>query len=369
MPTGWKPAHEVLDKTTAVPTIFPGFNVATRVGGLPVRRIHTVHGPTHGGKSAFVLGLLRSFIDAGHPGAYIDAEHATPKDFVNELFERDIDTIPHLMADRPRSYEETITKVDSFLAWVGRQRVGNPTAKDPKDRRPARPDLCSIIIVDSINKLTPRRELDKILTASGEIKNAGKKGESGADELTKGHHARYRAALNQAWLDHLVPLLADANCALVLIAQERDGDEDAFNMEDMVHIKGGAALLFDASCIVRVMKGFPVRKTESDKESPVIGFGHRLRLWKNKVGHMNGRWTNADFHLSNGVLIRPGFDTARDAVKVGEELGVIQRNEGSSWYTWGKKKWQGINAASTSLTKDPASLAALLAAINAKIAA
>ena len=68
-PKGWKPAAEVLDRVTAVRTCFPDYDRALRVGGHPVRRVTTVHGPTHGGKSAFVAGLLRSFVDQGHPAA------------------------------------------------------------------------------------------------------------------------------------------------------------------------------------------------------------------------------------------------------------------------------------------------------------
>lgn len=365
LPKDWKLAGEVIDTVTSVPTIFPDFNRATRVGGLPVRRIHTVHGPTHGGKTAFILGLLRSFIDLGHPGAYIDAEHATPREFMDECFERDIRGIPHLFAMRPESYEETITSVDSFLAWVARLRTGNPTAKDPKERSPASPNLCSIIVIDSINKLTPSRELKNILAASGEIK-AGPAGKTGADELAKGHHARYRAALNQAWLDHLVPMLAKANCALVIIAQERDEDADGFEMKDIVKVKGGAALLFDASLLVRVMKSYPIWTVASDKTSPMVGFGHRARLWKNKVGHMDGRYSDCTFHLSNGRLVRSGFDRARDALEVGKKLGVVAETSGG-WMTWKKSRWQGMNKAVVALTEKPELLAQMIAAIDAAV--
>lgn len=364
LPKDWAQAGEVLDRVTAVPTIFPDFNRATTVGGLPVRRIHTVHGPTHGGKTAFILGLLRSFVDLGHAAAYIDAEHATPKEFANECFGQDIDGIPNLFASRPKTYEETITKVDSFLAWVARERAGDPDAKEKAKRIPARPNLCSIIVVDSINKLTPARELANILAADGEIK-AGKGGKgNGADELAKGHHARYRAALNQAWLDHLVPLLAKANCALVLIAQERDDDVDAFEMKDIVKVKGGAALLFDASLLVRVMKAYPVRVSASDKESPICGFAHRARLWKNKVGHMTGRYSDCVFNLSNGALIAPGFDMARDAVTVGQSIGIVKES-GGAWLTWKRNRWQGVNKAVVGLSAKPELLAELMAEVNA----
>lgn len=355
LPRGWKPASEVLDKVTVVPTPFPDFNRATRVGGLPVRRIHTIHGPTHGGKSAFVGGLIKGFVEQGHAACYVDAEHATPNEFFAELLGGPLDDFPGFLAERPRSYEEIIEKVDSFLAWVKGLRL------DPKNPNP---DLCSIIVIDSINKLTPKRELKNILDAQGEIKK-GRNGENGADELAKGHHARYRAALNQAWLDHLVPLLADANCAFVIIAQERGEDEDGYEMKDIVKVKGGAALLFDASILARVEKAAPDRDGDG-KDAPIIGFRHRVRIWKSKVSHMDGRWTDCYFHLSNGVLTPAGFATARDALLAGEKLGILELNK--AWVTWktAKKRWNGRPRAVVELTKDRAALAKLCAEIDAK---
>ena len=58
---GFQPAAEVLTKVRAVPTIFPQFDHATKVGGLPVERFMLVHGPSANGKSTMVLGLIRSF--------------------------------------------------------------------------------------------------------------------------------------------------------------------------------------------------------------------------------------------------------------------------------------------------------------------
>ena len=48
---GWRPAAEVLTRVRAVPTIFPQIDRATRVGGWPIERIATVHGPSNHGKA------------------------------------------------------------------------------------------------------------------------------------------------------------------------------------------------------------------------------------------------------------------------------------------------------------------------------
>lgn len=341
-PKGWGKASDALERVTAVRTIFPDFNLGTRIGGLPTKRIMTVHGPTHGGKSAFVLGLERSFVDADMPGALVDAEHSTPKDFIDNLFGRDIDDIGHFFADRPSSYQETIEKVDAYLKWVGEIRKGT------KDK-PGHPELASILAVDSVNKLVPDRELEQ-LSKSG-------------DNLDKGW-GRYRAAMNQAWLDHLTPLLGAANCAFVVVAQERE-QKDAKPWE-IPQVKGGAALLYDASLIGRVSKAEPLRDgADDDKKAPIVGFRHRVRIWKSKVGAMDGFHTDIVFHLSNGALVPAGFDTARDALHVGRKLDIIDVS--GSWLSWKKRRWQGERKAHIAIANDPELLAELLAEINIRI--
>ena len=314
--SGVRQAKEVLDRVTAVPTIFPDFDRATRVGGLPVRRIHTIHGPTHGGKTAFVVGLVKSFVMRGFAGCYIDAEHATDLDFVESIMKEDIHS-PTFVAERPDSYESTIAKVDDFLKMV-------------REVRKKHPEFCSIMVVDSINKLTPERELKTVL------KGGTVDGKKGAKEMTKGHQGRYRAQVNQAWLDHLTPKLAAANCACVLIAQERSEGDDPWDYA----IKGGAAIQYDSSLIVRVMKASPVFRDQNDKKNEgILGFRHKIRIHKSKVGHMDGRYTDGHFHISNGKMTPPGLDKARDLFMVGVGTDVIEQK--GSWYKYGRKKVQG----------------------------
>ena len=335
---GWRPAAEVLDLVTSVRTVFPDFNRAVRVGGLPVRRIHTVHGPTHGGKTAFVLGLVKSFVDRGFLAGYVDAEHALGREFAAELV-TELEHRPNFLAVRPDSYEQTIARVDAFLGRAAEVRKTFPEAK-------------AILVVDSINKLVPERELEKLLK-QGEIT------EKGAKELAKAHHGRYRAALNQAWLDQLTPKIARADVALLLIAQERDEEDTTDFFRDSFKVKGGAALLFDASLVMRVMKATPIFLAGAEKKNDTIcGFAHRVRIWKSKVGHMDGRHTDAAFHLSNGRLIPAGLDTARDAFKVGTELGIVKSSE--SWFSYGGRRIQGQNKVIEWLHGNPARLASLL---------
>lgn len=340
---GWGPAAEVLDTVTSVRTVFPDFNRAVRVGGLPVRRIHTVHGPTHGGKTAFVLGLVKSFADRGYLAGYVDAEHALGREFAAELV-ADLERRRNFLAVRPDSYEQTIARVDAFLSKAARVREKIPDAK-------------SILVIDSINKLVPERELEKLLK-QGEIN------EKGAKELAKGHHGRYRAALNQAWLDQLTPKIARAECALVIIAQEREEDDPRSWFADNFKVKGGQALLFDASLVIRVSKASPIFLPGAEKKNDSIcGFAHRVRIWKSKVGHMDGRHSDCVFHLSNGRLTPPGLDTPRDAMVVGSALGIVKQS--GSWYSYKGRRNQGEPKTIQWLHANPGRLGELLDEIGA----
>lgn len=362
VPAGWKPASEVLDRVTAVPTRFIDFNRASRVGGLPVRRIHTIHGPTSQGKSSFCGGLAESFVSQGDVGAYIDAEHSTPDEYFSELFGMPLKDVPNFYAERPKNYQQTITKVDAFLSYMKNLRVAELKA----NRRAPH----SIVVVDSINKLVPKQELAALMGTDAEPGAAPARGgkpakKAGGDAIDKGW-GRLRAAMNQAWLDHLTPLLGDADCALVLVAQERAEEDDlSWDPSRNVTIKGGGSLTFDASMIMRVSKGAPVRMEKDVEGSPIVGFKHRIRIWKSKVGHLDGRYTDCFFHLSNGKLTPAGFDSARDIVEVAKDMEIIK---GGSWLSWRKKRWQGEKRAVLALSSDRSLEADVLAEVTEAIA-
>ena len=62
----FRPAREVLTLVKAVPTRFPQFDHATRVGGLPIERFMLLHGPSNHGKT----GIGGQHVRGGYePGA------------------------------------------------------------------------------------------------------------------------------------------------------------------------------------------------------------------------------------------------------------------------------------------------------------
>ena len=346
----WAPASEVLEWIRAVRTRFLGFNRAARVGGIPIDRVTVVSGATHGGKTLYLLGLLYSFLEAGHIAAFIDAEGTTPQEFAAELM-GDIKRMPRFIAPPGvLTFERAIDAVSDLVDGLAKHR-----AKEP--------NLCGIVVVDSVTKLAPKGELDKVKKKH-------------AEELTKGHHGRGRASVIQSWLDNLTPRLRGSNLAVVLVAQERDlgideggkrpaGVADGTDwLEPGVKMKGGKSLEFDSSLLVRVTKSEPVLLDPTDKRSAIVGWKHRVRIRKSKVAHMDGYFSESFFHVSNGAGDTPaGFDVARDALEVGTDVGVVKLD--GAWYKWAPrsggamKKWQGGRAALSYLSKHPDALAAL----------
>lgn len=350
----WAPAHEVLEPVRAVRTRFVGFNHAARVGGLPIDRITVVSGATHGGKTLFLLGLISSFLEAGHVGAFVDAEGTTPEEFAAELM-GDIRRMPRFIAPGGvLTFETAIDAVSDLIDGVVRHRQREP-------------NLCGIVVVDSVTKLAPKGEIDKVKRKH-------------AEELTKGHHGRARAAVIQSWLDNLTPRLRGSGLAVVLVAQERDlgeetgrpaGVSDGTDWTEVgVKMKGGRSLEFDSSLLARITKSEPVRLVPDDKKSPIVGWRHRVRIRKSKVAHMDGYYSEAHFHVSNGAGDTPaGFDVARDALDVGVEVGALKLD--GSWYKWAParggamRKWQGQRAALSYLTKNPGALNELVHHVSA----
>lgn len=365
VPLGWQPAAEALPTISAVRTIFPDFNLRSRIGGLPSERVVVVHGATHGGKTACVIGLIASYLLGGHAVAYVDAEHSTPREYMAQLVEQvtgtPIDQLGGFFAKRPKNYEDTITDVDRFLHFM-------------KEQRRANPELRALIVVDSLNELTPKRELEQMLSginkeSSGEEGAKAKRGpragkDKGGDNIDKGW-GRVRAQLNAAWLSHLIPRLAEAGCTLVAIAQEKEGEDREVWEQDLMdeyEILGGKKSKYAASMLLRVVKVRPVREGEG-RDAETLSWEHRIRIWKSKVGPMEGRWTDCTFYLR----LDGSFDVARNLIHTGKELGVITKSDGSAWMSFGGVRVNGERALVARLEKDSALLDKLAAAVNAAV--
>lgn len=330
----FRPAREVLKRVRAVPTIFPQFDHAVRVGGLPIERFMLLHGPSGMGKTSFALGLIRSFLARDHFALLLDAERTTPIDWVEKMVGPLADH-PGFLAERPTTYEDTILKVRSFL--------NTTIALREKGKIPD--DTAALIVVDSLRKLVPSDLMKEILS---EV--TAKSGTTAGRD----RGAQLKAKMNAAWMDELVPLLEAAQCSFVAIAREmQDPDADVWAKKFGTDYKvgGGGSIYYEASLVMRAERAGWITHGEG-KERLVYGERNRITIRKTKVAGKDDKVSVGYFNTSNGVLIPEGFDLARDLLQLGERLGVVKKS-GSSFTCGGKKLGVGEHAAVKNITKDP----------------
>jgi RecA/RadA recombinase len=333
----FRPAPSVLTRVRAVPTIFPQFDHRVRVGGLPIERLTLLHGESGGGKTYLSIGLLLSFLLKDHFAALIDAERTTPISWLEKAM-GEYSQHPFFFAARPATYEETVGKVRDFVKEVRKARMGGKV----KD------DTSAIIVLDSIRKLVPKDQWDRIVKES---KREAK------DDNVRNRGAQIKAQMNAAWLDELIPLLEETQTTMVIIAREM-ADPDAppprtFNgrkAAPATKTGGGAALFYDASLDLRCTR---VKQYGKETDGKFVSYGdvHRVDVTKSKVSGRESFRTQCTFNISNGTFVPQGFDRGRDLVELARSLDVI---EGTSWLKHGRVKWRSEDVAVKKLTEDPA---------------
>lgn len=347
---GFRPAHEVLEEIEAVRTIFPQLNVATRIGGCPASRLMLIHGPSNEGKTTLGLGIGLSFLKGGHFFAIADAERTTPPDWIKSLM-GEYSNHPGFVALPVSSYEACSDGVRDFCEKVAKARESGDIP----------PETRAFILVDSVRKLVPK-DLLKNLAKEG-ADGAKKRGVDGFG----GRAGQKKAAMNSAWVDELIPLLADTKCTLAFIARETK-DPDAGMFDEGIKVGGGTAIFYDSALALRVTRAFIRDKKDESKKGapPVFGERHTVQIRKTKVAYKDESTPTFKFHTSNGVLDgHKGFDAARDILQLGLDTGIIQVS--GSWYSYefddqAGKLGQGENGVVKKLHSDPELYAAIEAA-------
>ena len=283
-----------------VPTIFTSFNRAIQIGGAPTGCLWLVYGPWGQGKTAFTLGMIISFLISGNPALFIDAEHAADtQNWFKALGGSGL--LRNCLYYKPKSYEDTVERVFTAINNFNNAKLEGKIA----------PDKCFIIVLDSINKLVPENEL--------------------ADLLKIGKGYPIRALFNSLFTDKLTPVVGSSNVAFVMIAQERE-KLDAQVFERASRVKGGEAIKFDSSVMVRVTRGESIKEQKGTGKSAkkfVTGYKHNAVIEKNKVGPC---FEHFNFFTSNGKGSVPlGFDTAREVTEEGILRKVIAKS-GTSYF-------------------------------------
>ncbi len=359
--TGFRPASETLTAVCAVPTIFIQYDHGTKVGGHPTERISLLHGPSGEGKTYFTLGQIRSFLLHTNPTLFVDAERTTDKGFAKLAVAELLDN-PLFFYERPDTYESVVTMVRKWCNIV----------KGLRDNGELHKDACGLIVIDSIRKLVPEDQWNKILQLT---KQTGK-------EKVRDRSAQIKAMMNAAWCDELVPLLEKTGCTMIIIARETD-DPDADQKSRMFGTAyktgGGKALYYDASLDIRVERAKYVTKDQGEGVRPLVyGERHRITIKKSKVAGKEDKTTVCYFHTSNGNHIASGFDSARDVLELARRFDIVKaakaknakkvsakKAAGGGWLTWNGHRWQGEHAAVTKLTEAPVVLKQLASAVRA----
>lgn len=302
---GFDQGRDVLTEVRSVPTVFPQFDIATRVRGYPIQRICLVHGPSNEGKTLFLMGLGLSFLQAEHFYFHVDAEFTTPAKWVQENM-GPVAQLPTFRALRPRNYEHVADTIRDTCAklvdWRASGRIPEHTT--------------ALFGIDSIQKLVPQGFFEKLAK------------DKGIDPLA-GRGGQVQAMLHAAWMKELVPLMFHANAAILLISRESE-NIGATMYEKQYKVGGGKAPIYDSSLVCRITRASKGWTTiGSGDKAKIIGERHLVQIWKTKVGHKDGKNTLCYFHTSNGVFTPAGFDTARDLVEMGLACKVLKKQGNS----------------------------------------
>lgn len=308
----FRPAREVLTRVRALPTIFPWVDHATRVRGWPIERVTLAHGESNHGKTILAHGLGLSFLQCDGVYGLIDAEHTTPITWLESLFGPYADASSFL-AMRPKTYESAVDETKRLCEGFAELRE--------KGRVP--PHATVFLVVDSVRKLLPEDILAR-------VKRMGAEGEKGSVDGFGGRAAQYRAALNAAWLDTLVPLMAHTKSAIMFIAREAE-DPAASAMDKRFgndfKVSGGKSLYYESSLVVRVSRASSTYVGGSAEEKgTMVGERIAVTIMKTKVSARQANRERAYFHVANGREpgVPEGFDRARDLFELGKELGIVK---------------------------------------------
>jgi len=316
-----------------VPTIFTSFNRAIVLGGAPLRATYLIHGPSGSGKSAFALGLVNSFTRLGHAAAYIDAEHAVSKRWFQELGAE----MNAILFEQPDTFEEAVALIDK---WIGNFKKAKADGK-------LEPTKGFIVVIDTIHKLVPKTEMEKLLAANPNLSQTQAEKKIN-DNIGKGW-GRYRANLISVWIDKMTPIVGKNDIAFVAIAHERENpDKDDWGADEY-KVKGGSSLIYESMVRVRITAGSPITASAGGAKKMIVGTTGNVLVAKNKVGYPN---ESGQFFLSNGKGSAPiGFDLEREAFVEGVRREIITKS-GAWYYLPDGSKWQGDEQTIAHLRED-----------------
>jgi recombination protein RecA len=278
-----------LPVTHVVPTGICSLDSILGIGGLPRGRLVEIYGPPQGGKSTLCYGVLAEAQKLGLRCAYVDAEHALDKAYMNAIGVTD-----DLLINQPGSGEEGLTVLHNLV----------------KEK------AADVIVVDSVAALVPQQIIESDI------------GDCNVASL---------ARLMSGAIKKLTGLASINNVLVVFINQITYKIGGYGNPETT---PGGNALKYHASIRLDV-RG----KQKILKGGNPIGVTTRVKVVKNKLAVP---YKNCEFDLILGV----GIDRYKDIATTAKLEGIITL-KGSWVYYKESQLCQGVDSFIALLREDP----------------
>jgi RecA/RadA recombinase len=309
-----KQASDFVQDVSVVPTIFPMFD-CQHVGGLPIGKLILVQGPSANGKSPYAIGLGRSFVEKGHFFNFIDAERATPAKWLRSLMGEYYDYPTFTVPEKIGTYEDVRAHVRQWCEAIG----------DARESGDIDPDTTGVIVLDSLKKLVPKNMMEELGKSfgGGDRPKRGPGAAKGHVDGMGGRGGQIKAGYNAAWVDELVPLLADTRTTMVMITRETVEEGEGFFAKETYTAQGGRHIKYDSSMWLRIVDS-PVYQKVGDDEKAVVGHRHTIEILRSKVKAMHDRVVRTAYHTSNGVICPEGFDRVRDVLELSLDTGVLE---------------------------------------------
>jgi len=295
-----------------------GIDNAIGIGGYPVERIIEIYGPESSAKTTLALHAIAEVQKLGGVGAFIDIEHALDVKYAENLGV----SINDLLISQP-DYGEQAMDISVDLLRI-------------QKKNPTKPLL---IVVDSVDALVPKREIDgdfdtetKKKAVAAAKKEAKKQGiEAVVEEVSKGAGMGMRARLMSEFCRRITGNILNSNATFIFVNQIRMKIGVMFGNPETT--SGGNALKFYASCRLDI-RNLGLEKRANDL---VVGNKYRVKIRKNKVA--------APFQEHEGVILHgKGIDMDNELWSAMKDGSHVEK--AGSWYTipaFDKCKFQGYN--------------------------
>ena len=297
--------ERVQQNIQVIPTGCLDLDMALGVGGLPRGRVVEIYGPESSGKTTVALHVVAEAQKAGGVAAFIDAEHALDPIYAKKL---GVD-IDQLYVSQPDTGEQALEICEALV----------------------RSGAIDIVVIDSVEALTPKAEID------------GEMGDS---------FVGLQARLMSQALRKLTGIVNKTNCVCIFINQLREKVGVMYGNPETT--PGGRALKFYSSVRIDIRRGEQLKDG-----STVVGNRTKAKIVKNKVAPP---FRVAEFDILYGEGISKEGNLLDNAV----QLDIIHKS--GAWFSYGDQRiGQGRENTRKFLKENPAIAAEIEALVRAEL--